>query len=113
MHDQGVEEEIGGTFADLTRRYERWFSALHEVLDTLPDVSLDLPVAVPFAYQDHFDGKVTIRRACLLYAVEQCAVHVGHIQFICQLFADGERMLVEVSEQAQESMIIVGQTDYV
>ena len=111
LDGQKVEEETGGTFANLTRRYERWISALHEVLDTLPDARLDLPVDVPFPHQDLFDGKMTTIRACLLYAIEQCAVQVGHIQFICQLFADGERELVEVTELARENMIIAGQID--
>ena len=100
LYQKEGEEKTGARFADLTLRFERWFTALHQVLDMLPDASLGLPIDVPPAHQDIFGGETTTIRACLLHAVGQSAVQVGHIQFICQLFADGERMLVEVSEQA-------------
>ena len=109
LYDQGVEEKMGGTLADLALLYESWFSALHQLHDSLPDASLDQPFNVPPAYQDLFDGETATLRACLLYALGQYAMQVGHIEFICQLFADGERVLIEVNEQIQDSMLAVSQ----
>ncbi len=113
LDDQGMEKRTGGTLADLAFRYDLWLNKLRQVLDRLPGANLGLTVDVPPPYQDLFDGKTTTIRACLLQAVEQCAVYVGQIQFICQLFADGDRVLIEVNELIQESMIVVGQpSDY-
>jgi Protein of unknown function (DUF664) len=98
LHDQLPEARSEGTFADLALRYERWFTALHRIVDMLSDAALGLFVDVPPSYQDLFGGGTTTIRACLLHAVEQSALHVGHIQLICQLFADGERVLHEVVE---------------
>ncbi len=98
MCDRCSEEGSGGTFADLNTQYAWWFKVLHEVLDNLPDAILDLLVDVPSSYQGLFGVRKTTVRACLLLAVQQSAVHVGHIQLICQLFADGERVLHEVTE---------------
>lgn len=106
LYDKGAEERTGGTFRDLALRYEWWFAALHQALDMLPDASLGLPVDVPPAYRDLFGSETTTIRACLLHAVGQSVVQVGHIQFICQLFADSERVLIEVSELEQDSLIV-------
>jgi Protein of unknown function (DUF664) len=96
--DRCSEKGSGGTFADLNIRYAWWFKVLHTVLDSLPDAVLDLFVDVPSSYKRVFGDKKTTVRACLLYAVQKSAVHVGHIQLIRQLFADGERVLHEVAE---------------
>lgn len=104
MLHRGSEERSGGTFADLALRYERWFTALHQMLDMLSDTALGLFVDVPPSYQDLFDSGTTTIHACLLHAVAQSAQQLGHIQLICQLFADGERMLHEVAEAHEISV---------
>jgi hypothetical protein len=104
LHDRRPEEKSGRTFADLALRYERWFTALHRTLDMLSDVALGLFVDVPPSYQYLFGARTTTIHACLLHAVEQSALQVGHIQLICQLFADGERVLREVAEAHEISM---------
>ena len=97
--DQSSQIGSEGTFTNLNTRYTRWFKTLHTVLDNLPDAILDLFVDVPSSYQSLFGTKKTTVRVCLLYAVQQSAVHLGHIQLIRQLFADGERVLNEVTEE--------------
>ncbi len=64
----------------------------------LPDSVLGRFVDVPPSFQDLFGGGTTTIHACLLHAVGQNALQLGHIQLICQLFADGERVLHEVAE---------------
>ena len=98
-HDQWSERSSGEAFADLALRYEQWFIALHKMLSTLPDAMLDLFVEMPPSSQGLFDGGTMTVHACLLHAVGQSALNVGHIQLICQLFADGERQLHEVATQ--------------
>ncbi len=105
LADQGEKGEANGTYNDLILRFECWLSSLQQALDRLPDANLDLLVEVPAPYRDSLQVEKATIRACLLYAAEQCAMYVEHIQFICQLFADGERVIVEVTELSRESIV--------
>jgi hypothetical protein len=111
LYRKEAEERTAATFADLALCYEHWFAVLHQVLDMLPDASLGLPLDVPPGYQDLFGSETTTIRACLLHTVGQSALQVGHIEFICQLFVDGERVLIEMGELVQDSLIVVGRSE--
>ncbi len=97
-----VELYKDGELAYLLARYERWLLSLHEHLDDFPDILMNRCVALPeFSSYALGDGPVTVRD-CLLYAVEQSALHAGRIQLMCQLYADFERLQEEFSQAHAE-----------
>ena len=102
------ERRIRATFSDLVVCYNQWLAAVHAVLDELPDEMMNVFIVLPTAYRQTFGGGPTTVRDCLLHALEQSALQVGHIQFMCRLFTDGERVLQEVVEERDEWEAIGG-----
>jgi hypothetical protein len=100
--DEQSERRAGGKFSDLVVRYNQWLMAVHTVLDELPDEMMNVFVVLPAAYRETFDGGPTTVRDCLLHVLGQSSLQVGHIQFMCRLFTDGERVLEEVVEERDE-----------
>jgi hypothetical protein len=89
---------------DLKIRYYRWLRAIHRVLDELPAGALDQFIALRVAdgpMAGH--GPATIRD-CLLQVLCSSVWQAGRIEFLCQLFAHGERVLHEVAEQHQRAL---------
>jgi hypothetical protein len=82
--------------ATLLRRYERWGTEMHRVLDPLPDAIMNLFVPAPPSYRETFGAESITVRACLLYALEQSGLLVGRIECIGQVLTEGERLLHEV-----------------
>ncbi len=83
-----AEFHATGHGADLLARYERWLTAVHEVLDDLPDAAMARPANPPLEYRNMpgmaQDGPFTVRE-CLLHAVEHSALHQGHIEITRQI----------------------------
>jgi len=84
-----------GELAYLLARYERWLLKLHEQLDDFPDELMSMYVVLPQFYSHALGESPVTVRDCLLYAVEQSALHAGHIQLMCRLYADFERQQEE------------------
>lgn len=85
QRDRLSEFRATGTGAELAARYERWLSAMLELLHKLPDEQLDQPVSIPARYHPPASvGSATVRDA-LLHAVEHCALHQGHLELTRQL----------------------------
>ncbi len=83
--DRPSEFRATGTGAELAARYERWLTAMQELLPTLLDERLDQPVSPRTDYHPSFgDESMTVRDA-LLHAVEHCALHQGHLELTRQL----------------------------
>jgi uncharacterized damage-inducible protein DinB len=74
-----------GTGAELAERYERWLTAMQELLSTLPDERLDQPVSVPASYHPTLDEEPMTVRDVLLHAIEHSALHQGHLELTRQL----------------------------
>lgn len=87
-----------GELAYILARYERWLLNLHEQLDNFPDDLMDMFVVLPKFYSSALGESPVTVRDCLLYAVEQGALHAGRIQLMCQLYADFERTQEELSQ---------------
>jgi hypothetical protein len=102
------ERRVGATFSDLIMCYNQWLTAVHTVLDELPDEMMNVTIVLPTAYRETFGGGSTTVRDCLLHTLEQSALQIGHIQFMCRLFTDGERALQEVVEERDEWEAIGG-----
>jgi hypothetical protein len=101
-HDTLLVELYGrGELAYIIARYERWLAVLHKILDDLPDETMDMVVVLPTFYRRPFGNEVVTVRDCLLYAIEHSARQQGHIQFLCQLYADGERLYHEIRTQRE------------
>lgn len=83
--DRPAEFHATGRAKDLLARYERWLQAVHEVLDTLSDESLDAVVRTPVGYRSTTTRETHNVRDALLHAVEHSALHLGHIQLTRQL----------------------------
>ena len=81
-----AEFRASGSRADLTARYERWITGVHEVLNALAPESMEERIDVnryrsaPRASAE----EVSVREA-LLHAVEHSALHLGQIQLTRQL----------------------------
>jgi uncharacterized damage-inducible protein DinB len=86
QRDRDAEFRASGSFPDLEARYERWVTALHEVLDGMPPERLDQPTNPPAAYLGGLSERPTVRE-CLLHMVEHGALHQGHIQITRQIIA--------------------------
>ena len=74
-----------GTGAEVAARYERWLTAMQELLHTLPDERLDQFVSVPAGYHPALVEEPMTMRDALLHAVEHCALHQGHLELTRQL----------------------------
>ena len=74
-----------GAAAELAARYERWLTAMQELLSTLPDERLDSPVSPRTDYHPSFEEESMTARDALLHAVEHCALHQGHLELTRQL----------------------------
>ena len=90
------------TFIHLHAAYEQWIQEVHTLVDTLPSSMLDCAVPRPFLF-DHKqnDGEDTTLciRFCLLHALVEISIILGKMQTLRHLLFDGERMLVELTEQ--------------
>ncbi|HLG63559.1 MAG TPA: DinB family protein [Ktedonosporobacter sp.] len=76
--ERSAEFRATGSAAELVARYERWLTAMQQLLQTLPEERLDQVVNVPHL------GAITVRDA-LLHAVEHAALHLGHLELTRQL----------------------------
>jgi uncharacterized damage-inducible protein DinB len=85
QRDRLSEFRASGTGAELVARYERWQSAMQEVLPSLPDYRLDQPVNVNASYHPSLPNEPMTLRDALLHAVEHCALHQGHLELTRQL----------------------------
>jgi uncharacterized damage-inducible protein DinB len=74
-----------GTVAEVVARYERWLTAMQEVLRSLPDERLDQLANVSNQYHPTLDDEPMTVRDALLHAVEHCALHQGHLELTRQL----------------------------
>ena len=83
--DRLAEFHTTGTLAELVTRYERWIVGTHEVLDSLPDETMERIAQPPATFQPRDPRQPMTVRDCLLHAVEHSALHQGHIQLTCQL----------------------------
>lgn len=84
--DRPAEFRASGSRADLTARYERWITGVHEVLDALPPASMEQRTDVNRLRAALLPSpeEVSVREA-LLHAVEHSALHLGQIQLTRQL----------------------------
>lgn len=83
--DRPSEFRATGTGAELAARYERWLTAMHALMDSLPDERMDQPALTHDGQQArHNDKPITVRDA-LLHAVEHCALHQGHLELTRQM----------------------------
>lgn len=85
QRDRLSEFRAIGTGAELAARYKRWLAAMQELLPTLPDERLDLPVSVNPSFHPSLDELPMTLRDALLHAVEHCALHQGHLELTRQL----------------------------
>jgi len=85
QRDRLSEFRATGTVAELAARYERWLTAMQELLPTLPDERLNQLVSLRAGYHPSFDDKLMTLRDVLLHAVEHCALHQGHLELTRQL----------------------------
>lgn len=83
--DRPSEFRSTGTGAELVARYERWLTAMQELLPTLPDERLDQPVSPRTGYHPSLDDEPMTVRDALLHAIEHCALHQGHLELTRQL----------------------------
>jgi len=83
--DRAAEFYATGALPDLVTRYERWMTAVHQVLDPLPDAKMGQIVGPPVVYRYSSDDGPTRVRDALLHAVEHSALHLGHIQITRQM----------------------------
>ena len=83
--DRPSEFRATGTAAELAARYERWLTAMQQLLPTLPNERLDQPVIVNAGYHPSLDDEPMTVRDALLHAVEHCALHQGHLELTRQL----------------------------
>jgi hypothetical protein len=90
--------------ADLKIRYYRWLKAIHRVLDELPEGALDQRIALQVADGPMAGHEATTIRDCLLQVLCSSVWQAGRIEFLCQLFADGERILHNVVEQHETAL---------
>ena len=89
---------------DLKIRYCRWLTAMHRVLDELPAGALDQFITLPVADGRMSGHEPSTLRDYLMQALCSSAWQAGRIEFLCQLFADGERILHEVVEQHEVAL---------
>ena len=85
VRDRPAEFHATGTLAELVTRYERWIADTHEVLDALPDETMEQIAHPPASFQPRIPDRPMTVRDCLLHAVEHAALHQGHIQLTCQV----------------------------
>jgi uncharacterized damage-inducible protein DinB len=83
--DRPSEFRATGTGAELAARYERWLTAMRELLSTLPDERMDEPVSLSAGYHPSLHEEPMTVRDALLHAVEHCALHQGHLELTRQL----------------------------
>jgi uncharacterized damage-inducible protein DinB len=83
--DRSSEFRATGTAAELAARYERWLTAMRELLSTFPEERMDSPVSPRAGYHPSFDEESMTVRDALLHAVEHCALHQGHLELTRQL----------------------------
>ena len=83
--DRPSEFHASGTRDELVARYERWLTAMKDVLSKLPDEKLDQRVSVRAGYHPSLENAPMTVRDALLHAVEHCAVHQGHLELTRQL----------------------------
>ncbi|HZO70667.1 MAG TPA: DinB family protein [Ktedonobacteraceae bacterium] len=76
--ERSAEFRATGTAAELVARYERWLTAMQQLLQTLPQERLDQPANV-------HDGEPMTVRDALLHTVEHAALHQGHLELTRQL----------------------------
>ena len=102
-----VEMYRDGERAYLIARYERWVLSLHKQLDDLPNDLMNMSVVLPEFYSQALGtGPITVRD-CLLYAIEQTALHSGRIQTMCQIYNDLERLQEEFSQSQEVDAILL------
>lgn len=84
------EPDLSGkeTHADLQTSYRIWLDALHRQLEATPGALLSCFIQPPTVAWEVLGGELVTIRACLLYALGQSAMHVGHIQHVCQHLAE-------------------------
>lgn len=90
------------TFNHLRAAYKQWIQEVHKLLDTFPSSLLDCYVTHhPLADLTKSDGKSNTPCicSCLFHALVEIGTIVGKMQTIRQLLIDGERILVELTEQ--------------
>jgi len=85
QRDRLSEFRATGTAAELATRYERWLTAMQEVLHTLPNEQMDRHVNVLASYRPTLDEEPMTIRDALLHAIEHCALHQGHLELTRQL----------------------------
>ena len=85
QRDRPSEFRCSGTAAELVARYERWLTAMQELLPALPDEWLDQPANIAARYHPTSDKEPMTVRDALLHAVEHCALHQGHLELTRQL----------------------------
>jgi hypothetical protein len=86
--DRDAEFRSTGTYAELATRCDGWVSAVHDLLDEMPDEDLERSTGVKPYRDDIGVDEMTVEHA-LLRAIDHTAVHLGHIQVTTQLLAGG------------------------
>lgn len=82
--DRDAEFAATGTIEDLRVDYATWLSAMHEVLDGLPDSELGRSTGYPPYRDDLLDAEPGVEAMTVAHALAHCidhmAIHLGHIQ---------------------------------
>lgn len=101
---QEVQIPSSSTYSKLSMQYKDWVENVQKLLSILPNSFLDLYVENDALQRDDLKThgtRLTIR-ACVLTALEQSAILLGRMQGLRELLCDGERLLQEVENRAQE-----------
>jgi uncharacterized damage-inducible protein DinB len=85
QRDRLAEFHATGSGTDLVERYHRWLTAMHEVLNVLPNEQLEQPARINPRFHPSLEDKPMTVREALLHAVEHCAIHQGHLELTRQL----------------------------
>ena len=82
--DRDAEFVATGTLDDLRAAYEQWLTAMHAVLDGMPDSELGRSTGYPPYRPDLFANEPGVEAMTVAHALAHCmdhmAIHLGHIQ---------------------------------